>query len=43
MANGHESVLAAATHIAPPNDEDGVARVLSELYGLYGAVRAEGL
>ena len=34
MANAHESVRAAATHIAPPNDEDGVARVLSDLYGL---------
>ncbi len=34
MANGHESVRAAATHIAPANDEDGVARVLEDLYGL---------
>jgi len=34
MANGHESVLAAATHVAPANDQDGVAQVLSELYGL---------
>lgn len=34
MANGHSSVRAAATHLAPPNDEDGVARVLSELYGV---------
>ncbi len=34
MANGHESVRAAATHIAPANDEDGVARVLTDLYGL---------
>ena len=34
MANGHESVRAAATHIAPANDEDGVAQVLSDLYGL---------
>lgn len=34
MGGGHESVRAAATHIAPPNDEDGVAVVLSELYGL---------
>ena len=34
MANGHESVRAAATHIAPANDQDGVAHVLSELYGL---------
>jgi hydroxymethylpyrimidine pyrophosphatase-like HAD family hydrolase len=34
MANGHPSVVAAATHRAPPHDQDGVARVLSELYGL---------
>jgi hydroxymethylpyrimidine pyrophosphatase-like HAD family hydrolase len=34
MANGHESVRAAATHVAPRNDEDGVAVVLEELYGL---------
>lgn len=34
MANGHESVLAGATHVALRNDEDGVARVLTELYGL---------
>lgn len=34
MANGHESVRAAATHVAPRNDEDGVARVLEELYEL---------
>jgi len=34
MANGHPSVLAAATHLAPANDQDGVAHVLSELYRL---------
>jgi HAD superfamily hydrolase (TIGR01484 family) len=34
MANGHASVRAAATHVAPANDEDGVAHVLSELYGV---------
>ncbi len=34
MANGHESVQAAATHVAPGNDEDGVALVLEKLYGL---------
>ena len=34
MANGHESVRAAATHVAPANDQDGVAHVLSELYGV---------
>lgn len=36
MANGHESVRAAATHVAPRNDEDGVAVVLEDLYGLSG-------
>jgi hydroxymethylpyrimidine pyrophosphatase-like HAD family hydrolase len=36
MANGHDSVRAAATHVAPRNDEDGVAVVLEELYGLSG-------
>jgi Cof subfamily protein (haloacid dehalogenase superfamily) len=34
MANGDPLVLAAAQHVAPPNDEDGVARVLSEIFGL---------
>jgi len=34
MANGHSSVRSAATHVAPANDQDGVAHVLSELYGL---------
>jgi hydroxymethylpyrimidine pyrophosphatase-like HAD family hydrolase len=34
MANGHSSVLSAATHVAPANDEDGVAQVLADLYGL---------
>ena len=34
VANGHESVLAAADHVAPRNSEDGVAVTLSGLYGL---------
>ena len=34
MANGHSSVRAAATPVAPANDQDGVASVLSDLYGL---------
>jgi Cof subfamily protein (haloacid dehalogenase superfamily) len=34
MANAHESVLAATDHHAPRHDEDGVAQVLEELFGL---------
>ena len=34
MANAHASVLDLADHVAPPNDEDGVAVVLSELFEL---------
>ncbi|MEO6512636.1 MAG: HAD family hydrolase [Nocardioides sp.] len=34
VANGDPLVLAAAQHVAPANDEDGVARVLSEIFGL---------
>lgn len=34
MENGHASVLEAATHRAPRHDEDGVAQVLEELFGL---------
>jgi hydroxymethylpyrimidine pyrophosphatase-like HAD family hydrolase len=34
VANGHESVLAAADHVAPRNSEDGVAATLAGLYGL---------
>lgn len=34
VANGHESVLAAADHVAPRNTEDGVAVTLAGLYGL---------
>lgn len=32
MANGHVSALAAADHTAPPHHEDGVARVLEEIF-----------
>jgi Cof subfamily protein (haloacid dehalogenase superfamily) len=34
MANAHESVLGVAAHEAPPNDEDGVAVTLAELFDL---------
>jgi hydroxymethylpyrimidine pyrophosphatase-like HAD family hydrolase len=34
VANGHETVLAAADHVAPSNAEDGVAVTLAGLYGL---------
>lgn len=34
MANAHESVRALADHLAPANDDDGVATVLAELFGL---------
>ena len=34
MANAHPTVLALADHVAPPNDEDGVAAVLTEVFGL---------
>lgn len=34
MANAHPSVLALADRVAPPNDEDGVAAVLSEVFEL---------
>lgn len=34
MANAHASVLALADHVAPDHDEDGVAAVLEELFGL---------
>ncbi len=34
MANAHQSVLDLADHRAPGNDEDGVAVVLSEIFGL---------
>ncbi|HET8663425.1 MAG TPA: Cof-type HAD-IIB family hydrolase [Nocardioides sp.] len=34
VANGHESVLEAADHVAPRNSEDGVAVVLARVFGL---------
>ncbi len=34
MANAHPSVLALAANRAPRNDEDGVASVLSDVFGL---------
>jgi hydroxymethylpyrimidine pyrophosphatase-like HAD family hydrolase len=34
MANAHPSVQALADHLAPSNDDDGVAVVLSDLFGL---------
>ncbi len=34
VANAHPSVLAAADHTAPTNDDDGVATVLASLFGL---------
>lgn len=34
MADAHETVRAAAGHVAPGNDDDGVARVLEQLLGL---------
>jgi HAD superfamily hydrolase (TIGR01484 family) len=36
MANAHESVLAAVDHVAPSNDEDGVAEVLAGIFDLDG-------
>lgn len=34
MANAHETVRAVADHLAPANDEDGVARVLAGVFDL---------
>ncbi len=34
MANAHPAVLELARHVAPSHDEDGVATVLTELFGL---------
>jgi len=36
MANAHPDVLALADHVAPANDDDGVARVLAEVFSLGG-------
>lgn len=34
MANAHPTAREAADHVAPPNDEDGVAQALAELFDL---------
>ena len=34
VANAHPSVLEVADRVAPANDDDGVAEVLSALFGL---------
>lgn len=34
MKNAHPTVTEVADHVAPPNDEDGVARVLAGIFGL---------
>ncbi len=34
MADAHPTVVAAADHVAPGNDDDGVARVLAGLFDL---------
>jgi hydroxymethylpyrimidine pyrophosphatase-like HAD family hydrolase len=36
MANAHPSVRALADHLAPSNDDDGVAVVLTDLFSLSG-------
>ena len=38
MANAHPTVLALADHVAPANDEDGVAAVLAEVFDLLARV-----
>jgi HAD superfamily hydrolase (TIGR01484 family) len=37
MANAHDLVRDMADHVAPGNDEDGVAAVLAEVFGLRGS------
>lgn len=34
MASGHEALKAAAKHIAPGNDEDGVCRTIRDVFGI---------
>jgi hydroxymethylpyrimidine pyrophosphatase-like HAD family hydrolase len=34
MANAHPTVRRLADHVAPSNEEDGVAAVLADLFGL---------
>lgn len=42
MADAHASVRAVADHVAPGHDEDGVARVLAEIFELEGSRSAGG-
>jgi len=37
MADAHPTVVAAAAHLAPGHDDDGVARVLASVFGLESA------
>ena len=37
MADAHPTVVAAAAHLAPGHDDDGVARVLASVFGLDSA------
>jgi hydroxymethylpyrimidine pyrophosphatase-like HAD family hydrolase len=39
MGNAHASVLEVAERTAPSNEQDGVAQVLEELFGLQGRAR----
>lgn len=39
MSNAHPLVLDMADHVAPANDDDGVASVLAGLFGLQGQAR----
>ena len=34
VANAHPTVLAAADHVAPSNEDDGVAVTLARIFGL---------
>jgi hydroxymethylpyrimidine pyrophosphatase-like HAD family hydrolase len=34
MADAHPTVIDVADHVAPGHDEDGVAHVLTEVFGL---------
>jgi hypothetical protein len=34
MADAHPTVVAATAHLAPGHDDDGVAHVLTRVYGL---------
>jgi hypothetical protein len=41
MAAAHPTVVEAATHLAPSNDDDSVARVLASVFGLAPAAVVE--